>query len=118
MTLTRTIGQGVCMKILNKLCLCFLLWGLVGCGFAIVDTGHRGVKTRFGEVVSGPLPEGFYLYNPLTSVIVQLDTRVQKWSRDTLCYTQDIQNVKVNYSINYRPDPTNMANFYKEVGFN
>lgn len=89
---------------------------MVGCGFAIVNTGHRGVKTRFGEVVSGPLPEGFYLYNPLTTTIVELDTRIQKWSRETLCYTRDIQNVRVSYTINYRPDPVNMADFYKDVG--
>ena len=99
----------------------FILIGVLGflmasCGFSIVDTGHRGVKTRFGEVVSGPLPEGFYIYNPLTTSIVELDIRVQKWSKETLCYTNDIQNVRVAYTINYRPDPANMANFYKEVG--
>lgn len=90
---------------------------MISCGFAIVDTGHRGVKTRFGEVVSGPLPEGFYFYNPLTSTIVELDTRVQKWSKETLSYTRDIQNVKVSYTLNYRPNSENMANFYKDIGF-
>lgn len=105
------------MKNLNQTLSMLLLSALmVGCGFAIVDTGHRGVKTRFGEVVSGPLAEGFYIYNPFTSTIVEMDTRVQKWSKETLCYTADIQNVKVNYSLNYRPDSANMANFYKEVG--
>ena len=104
-------------KLLNFLSVTALSFILVGCGFAIVDTGHRGVKTRFGEVISGPLPEGFYLYNPLTTSIVELDIRVQKWVKETLCYTRDIQNVRVSYTINYRPDPANMANFYKEVGF-
>lgn len=94
-----------------------LCLNLVSCGFTIVDTGHRGIKTRFGEVVSGPLPEGFYFYNFFTTTIVEMDTRVQKWNRETLCYTADIQNVKVTYTINYRPDPTYMANFYKEIGF-
>ena len=28
-------------------------------------------------------------------------------------YTKDIQNVDVSYTINYQPDPSYMANFYK-----
>ncbi|NQZ02137.1 MAG: prohibitin family protein [Bdellovibrionales bacterium] len=87
-----------------------------GCGFAIVDTGHRGIKTRFGEVVSEPMPEGFYMYNPFTTDVIELDIRVQKWTKKTLCYTKDIQNVEVTYTINYRPDASYMAEFYKQVG--
>ncbi|MBC86863.1 MAG: hypothetical protein CL677_06750 [Bdellovibrionaceae bacterium] len=90
--------------------------GIAGCGFSIVDTGHRGIKTRFGKVVSEPLPEGFYFHNPFTTKIIEMDIRVQKWSRKTLGYTKDIQNVEVNFTVNYQPDPTHMANFYKEVG--
>ena len=35
----------------------------------VVDTGYRGIKTRFGKVIGESLPEGFYMYNPITSNI-------------------------------------------------
>ena len=33
---------------------------VAGCGIKVVDTGQRGMKTRFGEIVSTSLPEGLY----------------------------------------------------------
>ena len=93
-----------------------MLMMLQACGFEIVDTGYRGVETRFGEVVGGSLPEGFHWYNPLTSDITELDVREQKWESDGLCYTSDTQNVKVEFTLNYYPEPAYIHNMYKEVG--
>ncbi|MGI0012500.1 MAG: prohibitin family protein [Nitrososphaera sp.] len=89
---------------------------LSDCGFKIVDTGHRGVKTNFGKVVSGPLTEGIYFYNPLTSDIVELDTRLQRWDDSTDTYTKDIQQTHVSFTINYGLMPEAVASIYKGVG--
>src|SRR5690348_7246730 len=64
---------------------------VAGCGIKVVDTGHRGIETRFGKVVSESLGEGIYFYNPLTSHIVEMDTRVQRQDGETDTYTRDVQ---------------------------
>lgn len=102
------------MKKLSSLL--FLVVLVQACGFEIVDTGHRGVLTRFGEVQGESLPEGLHTYNPLTKSIIEMDVREQKLEDSTLCYTKDVQNVKVQFTLNYYPDPTQMHIFYKEVG--
>src|SRR5690606_16792535 len=93
-----------------------VLAGFAGCGFEIVDTGHRGVRTTFGKVDSESLPEGLYFYNPLTSTIIEIDVRETKWDDSTIAYTKDVQSVKVSYAINYHPEPTKVHELYKTVG--
>lgn len=89
---------------------------LTGCGFEIVDTGHRGVKTRFGEVIGPPLSEGFYTYNPFTSDIKDYDVRVEKHTATTVTYTKDVQQAKVTYVINIAPDPSMITGLIKDIG--
>lgn len=88
------------------------------CGYEIVDTGRRGVLTRFGEVnlKVGALGEGLHFYNPITEDVTELPVREEKWESDMLCYTADTQNVKVSFALNYRPDPNHMPQFFKEQG--
>lgn len=98
----------------------FLLIGIAltlsACGFQTVDTGHRGVETRFGKVVSESLPEGLYFYNPFTSDLVEMDTRILKWDSHTMAYTKDVQQATVNFTLNYRLDPTKAHIVYQSVG--
>lgn len=86
------------------------------CGFEIVDTGYRGIEIRLGRVVSGPLPEGLYFYNPFTSNIIEMDIREQKTEGKTEAYTKDVQQVVVHFAVNYRPDPNTVHDLYREVG--
>lgn len=90
---------------------------LQGClGVKIVDTGYRGVETRFGQVVGDPLPEGMHVYNPLTSTIVEMNTQTQKWEYDSETYTKDIQQAKLHIVVNYNLDREHAGDMYKEVG--
>lgn len=89
---------------------------LSGCGFEIVDTGHRGVKVVLGEVVGDPLPEGLYFYNPFTSTIRELDVREKKMEGKTTAFTRDVQQVVVSYALNYKPDDKVIHLLFKEVG--
>jgi prohibitin 2 len=93
-----------------------VLVGVGGCGVEIVDTGHRGVKTTFGEVQSESLPEGLYFYNPLTSNIIELDTRVQRWDDQTQAYTKDVQQAEIKFAVNYRLHQNKAHLAFKEVG--
>lgn len=94
--------------------LAFLILG--ACSMTTVDTGHRGVKVRFGEVLGEGLPEGLYFVNPLTTHVVELDTRVQRWGGKTQAYTKDVQQADIHFTVNYRLDPQQAHTVYQQVG--
>jgi regulator of protease activity HflC (stomatin/prohibitin superfamily) len=89
---------------------------LTACGCETVDTGHRGIRTTFGEVQGEPLAEGLYWYNPFTSHIVELSVREEKIEGKTACFTRDTQTVTVAYVLTYYPDPTKIHELYKQFG--
>ncbi len=89
---------------------------VAGCGIKVVDTGQRGIKTRFGEVVSEALPEGLYFFNPVTSAIVEMDTRVQRVDAETDTYTRDVQQASVKYTVNYRLQQNAAHLMYRDIG--
>ena len=89
---------------------------VAGCGIKVVDTGHRGIETRFGKVVSESLDEGIYFYNPITSAIVEMDTRVQRKDGETDTYTRDVQQAVIKYTLNYRLQQNAAHLMYRDVG--
>jgi prohibitin 2 len=89
---------------------------VAGCGIKVVDTGHRGIKTTFGKVVSASLDEGIYFYNPITSTIVEMDTRVQRQDGETDTYTRDVQQAAVKYTLNYRLQQNAAHLMYRDIG--
>src|SRR3954471_17728098 len=106
-------------KVLMWIVIAIVAIGVVsvaGCGIKVVDTGQRGIKTRFGEIVSESLPEGLYFYNPLTSNIVEIDTRVQRQDGETDTYTRDVQQAAIKYTLNYRLQQNAAHLMYRDVG--
>lgn len=89
---------------------------LASCSITTVDTGHRGVKVRFGEVIGVGLPEGLYFVNPLTTHIEPIDTRLLKWESTTQAYTRDVQQADVGFVLNYRLDPAKAHIVFQQVG--
>lgn len=89
---------------------------LSACGFGTVDTGHRGLKVSFGEVVSAPLPEGFYTYNPFTTDLVQMDVRQNRFDDSSESLTKDVQKATIAYTVNYSLESSAVAAVYKEIG--
>lgn len=89
---------------------------LVSCSMNTVDTGHRGVKVRFGEVMGDGLTEGLYFVNPFTTHIENIDTRIQKWAGNTQAYTKDVQQATLQFVLNYRLDPSTAHTVYQSVG--
>jgi regulator of protease activity HflC (stomatin/prohibitin superfamily) len=107
----RTIATWVGIAILAIVLLSF-----AGCGIKVVDTGQRGIKTTFGEVVSKSLPEGLYFYNPITSTIVEMNTQVQRLDSETDTYTRDVQQAAVKYTLNYRLQQDAAHLMYRDIG--
>jgi prohibitin 2 len=89
---------------------------VAGCGIKVVNTGQRGIETRFGKIVSESLPEGLYFFNPITSDIVEIDTRVQRFDGETDTYTRDVQQAAVRYTLNYRLQQNAAHLMYRDVG--
>lgn len=99
---------GVATAVVLVLCL-----GL-GC-MANVPTGHTGVLTTFGKVEDNTLESGMNFKAPWQEVIV-MDNRVQKQSTDLMCFSSDIQEVSMKYTVNYQISSKDAMTIYKTIG--
>lgn len=100
-----TIGIGVFLG-----CLSIFLGSI-----STVDTGNTGVITVFGRVEDKTLDAGFHMKAPWESVI-QMNNKVQKATIDLQCFSSDIQEVEVRYTLNYQIKKSNAQEIYKTVG--
>lgn len=80
-----------------------------------VPTGHTGIVTSFGKVEDATYEAGVHFCAPWKSVI-NMDNRNQKASVDLQCFSSDIQEVSVTYTINYQISKSNAQTIYKEIG--
>ncbi len=103
---------------MKKLLLIPLLFLVSACGFEIVDTGHRGVKTTLGKVGEKSLEEGIYFFNPLASDIIEMDVRTQRGNVATAVYTKDVQQAQLTGVVNYNLDKDKANMVYQDVGTN
>lgn len=92
---------------------------LIVCGFlscmASVPTGHTGVITTFGKVADYTYDAGFHIKKPWENVIM-MDNRVQKQSTELSCFSADIQEVEMIYTINYQIRQTDAMTIYSTIG--
>lgn len=87
---------------------------LMSCA-AMVPTGHTGVITTFGKVEDQTLDAGFHMVKPWQQV-VKMDNRVQKQTVKLACFSSDIQEVNMAYTINYQIKKANAMTLYSTVG--
>ncbi len=93
-----------------------LLFILGGC-IATVPTGHTGILTTFGRVEDKTLEAGIHFKSPFQEVVV-MDNRTQVARIELPCFSSDIQEVIINYSMNYQIEKSNAQKIYKEIGTN
>ena len=82
---------------------------------ANVPTGHTGVLTTFGRVEDRTLEAGMNFKAPWQNV-VRMDNRVQKESTDLVCFSSDIQEVTMKYTVNYQISSADAMTIYKTIG--
>ena len=87
-----------------------------GC-ISSVTTGNTGVVTTFGKVENYTLEAGFHLKAPWHKV-TEMDNRVQKTTVELSCFSSDIQEVSMKYTLNYQIDKANAQEIYRTVGTN
>lgn len=80
-----------------------------------VPTGHTGVVTTFGRVEEKTLDSGVHLVLPWQNV-VKMDNRVQKQTTDLSCFSSDIQEVNLTYTINYQIKKSDAQTIYRTIG--
>lgn len=91
---------------------------LLTTSLAIVPAGYRGVVySAAGGVSPNERPEGFSFLIPLVQQLVPVDVRTQRYFTDkAYAQSDDLQEITVHVSVNYRIDPTQAAELYRAVG--
>ncbi len=88
---------------------------MVGACYVSVPTGHTGVVTTFGKVEDFTLEAGVHFKLPWQEV-VKMDNRVQKQTLDMQCFSSDIQEVSMTYTVNYQISKQDAMTIYKTIG--
>lgn len=91
---------------------------IIFCGLtciAKVPTGHTGVVTNFGRVLDYTYDAGIHFKAPWQKVI-KMDNRIQKQTIELACFSSDIQEVSMIYTVNYQINKANAQNIYKNIG--
>lgn len=94
------------------------LVGLIIVGLSCVTsvpTGHTGIVTTFGKVEDYTFEAGVHVKMPWQDV-VKMDNRNQKGSLTMTCFSSDIQEVSMIYSVNYQIEKTNAQEIYRSIG--
>lgn len=96
----------------------FALCGLLIVGascMSSVPTGHTGIVTTFGKVENYTFEAGVHAKLPWQDVVI-MDNRNQKGTLDMSCFSSDIQEVDIVYSINYQIQKSNAQTIYRTIG--
>ena len=111
-----SIGNGKEWKLNKKQFLSLIgLLVMLGSCYVSVPTGHTGVVTTFGKVEDFTLEAGVHFKLPWQEV-VKMDNRVQKSTLDMSCFSSDIQEVSMTYTVNYQISKQDAMTIYKTIG--
>jgi len=84
---------------MKKLLLTTVTLAIVGC--SQINTGQVGVKTIWGKADNEAMQPGIYFYNPISSKIYKLNTKVETVETDSQAASKDLQNVQTQITVNY-----------------
>lgn len=102
------------LKTRQLLSLLGLLICFIGC-IKTVPTGSTGIVTTFGRIENITLDAGIHFMSPWKRVIT-MDNRTQKQSIEMQCFSSDIQEVSVIYTVNYQINKANAQEIYRTIG--
>ena len=98
-------------QLLSFVCLIFCIFGFI----KTVPTGSTGIVTTFGKIEDITLDAGIHFMSPWKKVI-NMDNRTQKQSIEMACFSSDIQEVNVIYTVNYQINKANAQEIYRKIG--
>ena len=88
--------------------------GVMSC-VRTVPTGYTGLVTVFGRVENYTLDSGIHYVAPWKQVVT-MDNHIQKRTVSLPCFSSDIQEVSVSYTINYQISKSDAMILYRTVG--
>ena len=109
-------GEGMSWRVNKKqlLALVGVLVIVFSC-YVSIPAGHTGVVTTFGSDDHYTLEAGMHFKLPWQEVI-KMDNRVQKSTQDMSCFSSDIQEVSMTYTVNYQISKQDAMTIYKTIG--
>lgn len=107
-------GKGA-LKLAGFVCIFLAVVFTVLSTVKTVPTGHTGVVVSFGKVKDYTYEAGVHFDAPWVQV-VKMDNRTQKETIDLLCFSSDIQEVSVTYTLNYQINKENAQTIYRTIG--
>ncbi len=93
----------------------FLILFISGC-FVQVPAGYRGVLLRFGATTGRTLDQGLGSKLPVIDSVFKMSVQTQKYEVDAAAVSKTLQDVKTKVAINYRLEPTAVADIYRTLG--
>lgn len=83
--------------------------------FTIIDTGERGVVTRFGNI-DRTLAEGIHWRTPFVDDVHKIDVKTRKIEGEQDSASSDLQSVKTTIALNYNVKSDAVSPLWLEVG--
>lgn len=80
-----------------------------------VPSGYRGVLLTWGKVEDTVLMEGLNFKVPFSQSVVLMNVQIQKAESTESTATKDLQEVSTTVAVNYRVDPNNVNEVYKDL---
>lgn len=102
-------------RIITAAVIVILLLSLALGSFTKIPTGYTGIVTTFGRVENYTFDPGIHFKMPWQSVI-KMDNRIQKHTLELSCFSQDIQEVNVKYTLNYQISARDAMTIYATIG--
>lgn len=84
-------------------------------GIVITPAGHVNVLLQFGKV-AGTKPEGLSFKMPIIEGVETMSLQTQLYTEQASAASKDLQDVNTTVAINYRVDPTYVAELYRTLG--
>jgi len=81
----------------------------------IINTGERGVVTRFGAL-HGVQDEGLNFKIPLVDFVTKMTIRDQNLTHKFSTSSKDIQTVDIEVGLVYALDPKDVGKIYQSIG--
>jgi regulator of protease activity HflC (stomatin/prohibitin superfamily) len=80
-----------------------------------VPSGYKGVLLTWGKVEDRILNEGLNFKIPFIQSVVLMNVQIQKAESVESTATKDLQEVSTTVAVNYRLDPLNVDEIYKDL---
>jgi len=110
-----TVKKGVSNKLVIVIVVILAVAALIYNCVTTIPAGYTGIVTTFGKVSDYVLDSGLQVKLPYQKVI-KMDNRIQKQTISMSCFSADIQEVNLQYTLNYRINEKDAMSIYKNIG--